>query len=122
MTTESIVAELAKIGFANMGDYLAEDDEGNVVVDITGMTADEAAVLSEVRTETYMKGRGDAAVPVTKVYIKKYDKKAALDSLARVKGMFNDSIEVTGEMSLVERLNRGRLRASKQKVEGEDEG
>lgn len=88
VTVERIVAEYAKIGFANMLDYIRVTPEGDGWVDLSSLTREQAAAIGEMTVEDYKDGRGDDARDVRRVKFKLSDKKAALDSLAKHLGMF----------------------------------
>jgi len=92
VTAERVVAEYAKLAFANMADYV-NVHEGDPFTDLTGCDRDKFAAISELTSETYTDGRGEDARDVKKVKLKLHDKKAALDSLGRHLGMFVDKIE-----------------------------
>lgn len=113
LTEEWIIQRMMHI--ANAGEVLAKfkkvNHKGELYWDFTGATAKDLAVISEMTTDTYMEGRGEDGRAVKKVSVKASDPKSALDSLMRHKGMFNDKVTHAGEVSLVERLQRGRERA-----------
>ena len=112
VSQERIVEEYAKIAFFNKGDFMVQTDDGHVIMDISNMTPDETAAISEYVVEEYKEGRGGDKREIRKVRIKEYDKLRALDSLARIKGMFDDKLNVSGKVSLVERINKGRKRVA----------
>jgi phage terminase small subunit len=90
VTTERLVAELARIGFSNIEDYLTIDSNGEPKIDLAKATRDEKSVISEIMVDTYMDGRGEDAREVRRVRIKLHDKIAALNSLGRHLGLFAD--------------------------------
>jgi len=100
VTAESIVAELAKLGFANMGDYMKATSGGDPYLDFAGLTRDQTAALAEVTVEDFTDGRGDDARDVKRVKLKLWDKRAALVDLGKHLGMFVDRSEtkVSGEV------------------------
>jgi phage terminase small subunit len=73
VTADAVVAELAKIGFANMQDYL---QDGFSLQDIQKLTRDQAAAIQEITID------GD------KVRFKLADKRAALVDIGRHLGIF----------------------------------
>lgn len=98
ITAEKVVAEYAKLGFANMLDYIRIQD-GSPVVDMSAITRDHGAAIGEVTSEVYMERTGDEDNPVTPVKRTKFklaDKKGALDSLAKHLGMFTEKHEHSG--------------------------
>jgi len=91
VTADRVRQELAKLAFSNMGDYLLP--EGNI--DLTRLTADQAAAIQEVTVDEAGGGSGDGQrAKVQRVRIKLADKGAALERLARHLGMFNDKLTV----------------------------
>lgn len=94
VTVQSIVEELAKIGFANMLDYVTLEPDGDAVLDLTRLTRDQAAAISEVIVAEYKGRRGAKARGMRKVKFKLYDKKAALINLGNHLGMFKDKAEL----------------------------
>ncbi|MDE2103723.1 MAG: terminase small subunit [Patescibacteria group bacterium] len=107
VTVDGIVQELAKIGFANIGNYLAKDAEGNVTpsLDISNCTPDQLAALESIQYEEVVIAKtvgGEEQAPVTakqrKVKFKLHDKKGALvDLLRQFGGQFNKEQANTGE-------------------------
>lgn len=107
VTQEKIVAEYAKLAFSNTLDYVRVTDEGDAVIDLSALTRDQAAAISELTVEEYMDGRGEDAREVKRIKFKLADKRGALDSLGKHLGMFIERHEhtVTG-MSDAERADR----------------
>lgn len=134
VTEARITAELAKLAFTNMGDLLEVNEDGSAYLDLNSMTDAHRAALVEYQAETYTdKGLGEncneellplsgetgpgietndgyRTVRVLKSKIKFASKQAALDSLARILGMFKDKVEVSGVTSLVDRVAAARKR------------
>jgi len=96
ITAEKVLTELAKIGFANMADYMKTTADGDPYLDFSALSRDQAAALSEVTVEDYVDGRGKDARNVKKVKFKLYDKRAALVDIGKHIGMFKERHEVTG--------------------------
>jgi phage terminase small subunit len=117
ITVERIEQEYAKIAFANLGDLLEIGDDGSAVLDLAGMTPEQRAAVSEYNVETYNERAedGEGVTPVKRYKVKFHDKKAALDALAKIRGMFTEKVEVKGELSLIEKIAAGRKRALAQK-------
>lgn len=97
VTQERIVAELAKIGFANMLDFIRVGEDGDAFVDLSKLTREQAAAIAEVTVEDFLDGRGEDAREVRRVKFKLSDKQGALEKLARHLGMFKDRVELTGK-------------------------
>ena len=88
ISQERIVAELARIGFSNIGDYLAFGPDGVLLKDSLNLSRAQLSAVSEV-TETKTEVGGS-------VKFKLHDKLAALEKLAKHLGMFKDKVELTG--------------------------
>lgn len=113
ITPEKVLAEISRLAFSNPGDmFLALEQSGH---DLSALTIDQRAALTSFVTETFSKGRGKNAVPVTKRKIGTADKLRALDMLARHLALYNDSLELRGAQSIVERLRAGRDRMARAK-------
>ena len=50
--------------------------------------------IQSIDIETFNRGRGKDAVPGTKVKVKLVDKKGSADMLARIRGQYQDSLEM----------------------------
>lgn len=118
VTAEAVVAELAKLGFANMSDYMRVGEDGAPRLDFAGLTRDQMAALSEVTVEEVVTnegpgeaqsadwlGEGEAPKSdpeeveqfraVRKVKFKLWDKRAALVDLGRHLGIFEADKKLT---------------------------
>jgi phage terminase small subunit len=89
ITSDRVLNELAKIGFANMADYV-QIVGGEPVIDLSSMTRDQAAAINEVTVEDFKDGRGEDARDVRRVKFKLSDKRAALVDIGKHLGMFKD--------------------------------
>src|SRR5208283_714778 len=88
--------ELAKIGFANMQDYMGSTPGGGPYLDFSKLTRDQAAALAEVTVDDFVDGRGENARAVKRVKFKLHDKRAALVDLGGHLGMFQDGNQAAG--------------------------
>jgi phage terminase small subunit len=96
ITKESILAELARIGFANMQDYVQPTAAGDVVVNVSALSRDQAAAIQEVIVD-HQAGGGDDKAGVRRVRLKLHDKRAALVDLGKHLGLFVERRHVTTE-------------------------
>ena len=94
ITKERVLEELARIGFANMIDYITIGKDGDPFVDLSALTREQAAAVSEVTVEDFKDGRGEDARDVRRVKFKLHDKKSALVDIGKHLGMFIDRSEV----------------------------
>ena len=104
VTVERILSELAKIGFANIYDYIRTTGDGNAYVDLTALTREQAAAIQEIVVEEYTEGKGEQKRDVRKTKFKLLDKRAALVDMGKHIGMFIERKEVgaPGEFSKME--------------------
>lgn len=103
VTIERVLSELAKIGFANIADYLDLSGDAPVIA-LAAVSRDKLAALSEISTETAMeRSSGDEPREVRKVRIKMWDKKGALVDLGKHLGMFREKIDQPAETVIVVR-------------------
>ena len=105
VTADWIIERLKLIAGADLADLLVINDDGTGHPDLNKLTPGLRAALSGFESDAF----GD----VTKIKVKLSDKLRALEMLARHLGMFNDKLELAGELSLEDRLNAGRERAMK---------
>lgn len=97
ITADRVLAELALLGFANMEDYIRIDNDGDPYINLSELTREQAAAISEVAVDDYTEGRGKNARDVRKVRIKFHDKKGALVEIGKHLGMFVERHELTGK-------------------------
>jgi phage terminase small subunit len=83
LSADKIVAELTKIGFANMADYTRLTSGGDRVIDLSAVTRDQLAAVTEIVVEDYADGRGEDAREVRRTKLKLHDKKGALVDLLK---------------------------------------
>jgi phage terminase small subunit len=100
LTSDMVIDELRKIGFANMADYMKAGPGGDPYLDFSALTRDQTAALHEVTVEDYVDGRGDDARDVKRVKFKLYDKRAALVDLGRHLGLFEIKHRIDGKVEV----------------------
>ncbi len=86
ITADRVVQELARIAFANAGDFFDWSPEGITIKARADLTHEQQAVVVEV-SETKTDHGGT-------IRVKLGDKLAALDKLARHLGMFTDNVNL----------------------------
>jgi phage terminase small subunit len=97
LTGDMVIAELRKIGFANMQDYMGSTEDGDPFLDFSALTRDQAAALQEVTVDEYVEGRGEESRAVKRVKFKLADKRAALVDLGKHLKLFVERHEHTGK-------------------------
>lgn len=85
VTAERVIAELAKVGFSNLKEYL---DATNGIVNLRDLSDDVTAAVESIQTDIRHDG-GDSEGYTEKVKIKLYSKLNALDSLGKHLDIFN---------------------------------
>jgi phage terminase small subunit len=96
VTQDRVIAEMARLGFANMLDYIAVQADGTAYVDLEHLTRDQAAAIAEMTVEEFKDGRGEDARDVKRVKIKLADKLGPLTQLGRHTGLFPTRMEHSG--------------------------
>lgn len=97
ITPDRILAEYAKIAFANVLDYTRVDGSGtDLFCDFTGADPDHFAAVAEVTTRTTTKKVDDEPEVTRETRIKLHDKKGALDSIAKITGLMTDGVRLLG--------------------------
>ena len=91
LSSESVLGELMRLGFANMLDYLSFADGAPPRVDLSRLTRDQACAIAEVNVTTRQERGKDAEV--TQVRFKLADKRQALVELGKHLGLFKERPE-----------------------------
>lgn len=97
ITIERVLTELAKIGFANMLDYVTINALGEPIIDLSALDRDQAAAIQEVIVDTHSEREGEDSIAVRRVRFKLLDKRAALVDIGKHLGMFKERVEHTGK-------------------------
>jgi phage terminase small subunit len=97
ITIGRVLEELAKIGFANIADYV-DVSTGEPRINLADVPPDKLAAISSIETETQL--RGDSEDGVRKVKIRLWDKRAALVDMGKHLGMFIERSEVKHTLTL----------------------
>ena len=93
ITQKMVVDELAKLGFANFGDYMEVGPNGDPTLNFSDLSRDQTAALTEVTVSTSKVGD----IENKSVKFKLADKRAALVDLGKHLGMFVERKEITGK-------------------------
>ena len=83
-----------------MLDYLDTGNGDQPYIDLSKLTRDQAAALSEVTSKRYFEGKGEDAIPIVETKIKLSDKRGALELLGKHLGIFKDAAPVNVNLSL----------------------
>lgn len=120
ITADRVLAEYAKIAFADIGEIFSEDGE---LLHIKAMPPGVRAAISSFDVETSERGEG-AILNIAK--IKMLDKTGALNQIGRHLGLFNDKLELSGKVDVANSIlaARQRLKAARNNKpadEGDDD-
>lgn len=102
VTADRVLKELAKLAFSNTEDYITVNEDGLASVDLSKLTRDQAAAITEITVETrkeYGSKEADAAT-IEKVRFKLADKGINLERLGKHLKLFTDKVEHTGSLSV----------------------
>jgi phage terminase small subunit len=98
ISADSVVAELAKIGFASMRRFISIDRDGQPSINLANTPDDDLDALSEVSTETVMEGPPDGKqYKVRKTRVRMHSKLDALRHLAEHVGVFDKANRVKAD-------------------------
>jgi len=113
VTLDWIVQRLKAIADANIGDMLDIYSDGSAKINFNKLTPELRIALSKFDADSYAEGRGRNAQEIKKLKVGFSDKVRALELLIRHLGLSKErnTLEVSGEVSMVEALQRGRSRA-----------
>ncbi|MGE0421641.1 MAG: terminase small subunit [Reyranellaceae bacterium] len=110
VTEQRVIAEFAKLAFANLDDFIEVPADGIARVELAKADRTRRAALTQVVVEEY-ENRSGSGERARRVRIKIASKQHALDSLARYLGLFIDRSEVTITDNLGDDLAAARKRA-----------
>lgn len=108
ITQDKVLKELAKIGFADIKDYLSYRTAKTVVEydKETGEPIIDYAEIIDLIDSSEVEGRAIQEVSINSRGIftfKLYDKQKALELIGRHLGMFNDKLELSGTVDISEK-------------------
>jgi phage terminase small subunit len=117
VTADAVLQELAKIAFANMKDCLSVGEDGSIAVDISRITAAQAAALADLRIDECVSEKGR----VRRTRLKLASKTRALELLGKHLKLWTDrSQESNGYLDgLAERIREARQRVLRNMSEAE---
>ena len=87
ITADRVLQEYARIGFASVSDFTRITEDGDPAIDLSDMTPDQWAAVSEVQVEDFKSGRGEDARDVRRIKVKAHDKLGALNAMSKHLGM-----------------------------------
>lgn len=114
ITAERVKAELAKMAFANMEDYVIHEN-GDITPHLSNCTRDQMAAVQEFTVDaTGGSGDGERKL-VMRTRLKLADKTRALELLGRCKdlSLFENKVELTASDDILSAIMEGRKRVAK---------
>lgn len=94
LKAEHVIEELRRLAYSNLHDYIRIDGNGQADIDLSKLTRDQAAAISEITVDT-TGGTGDGERrKVLRTKIKLVDKTKNLELLARHLGMLNERLQM----------------------------
>lgn len=111
ITREKWLAEVAKVGFFNMGDALHVTGEGDPFIDLSKLSREQMAAIAEAEVHDYTDGRGDDARNVRKVKVKAHSKLGALETIGKHFGFLKERVEISADTDFFEAMLAARARA-----------
>lgn len=106
---ERIDEEVMKLAFANMGDYVAVDEDGKAKgIALSEITREQWAAVQEIKEDT-AGGAGDGERKlILRTTLKLSDKTKNLELLYRRLGLLKEKVEHSGLESIVDAIAKGR--------------
>ena len=122
ISKERILEELGHIGFANMADFFVIQKDGTPILDLSGLTREQLAAVSEMTVDTYVSGAGEDAQTVKTVKVKLAPKLGPLELLGKNQKLWTDPADAGSIVDLATEINRRRQarRKAKQTEEGQE--
>jgi phage terminase small subunit len=113
ISAENVLAELAKLAFSNMGDYVEPNEAGTQLVpNFKNLSREQMACIQEIKVDE-TGGQGDGKRErVQRTTFKLADKGLNLERLGRHLKLFTDKIEVSAAEEIIRKLSEGRKRLS----------
>ncbi len=113
ITLDWITNKLKAILDADIGDMLDIYSDGSAKYNFNKMTPALRVALSKFSVDSYTEGRGAVAQEVKRMRVDFADKVKAAELLIRHLGLSKEkaSLEISGEVSMVDAIQRGRARA-----------
>lgn len=102
VTADSVITELAKLGFANMMDYITIGNDGSALVDFSALDRDKAAAIQEVIVDEYVERTGEDSdgkptfERVKRIRFKLAEKRGSLELLGKHLKLFTEKHEHSG--------------------------
>ncbi len=106
LDAEKVLSELSKRAFAKFLDYVRITEDGDVLVDLSKVTRDQAAAIHEITVDEHIEGKGKDKRKVRRTRFKLADKDRSLELLGKYLKLFTEVHHHTGSVTLAERMQR----------------
>lgn len=106
ITADTVLQELAKIAFSNMKDCWSVREDGSIYVDLSRITAIQAAGLADLRIDEYESATGC----IRRTRVRLGQKTRALELLGKHLRLWADQPKEKHNLSLVEAMKKARER------------
>lgn len=119
LTDDWIIERYQRIADADLGELLEVQEDGTAWVDMSALTQDQKSALSEydsIVSYGQPDEDGNPAPKVVKAKVRFHDKLAALNALARIRGMLKDKLDITVGLTLGDKVQQARQRLVEQKT------
>src|SRR5579863_5757586 len=95
ISADRVLGELAKLAFANMADYVAIQEDGSAIIDLSHVSREQLAAVEQLETREYFENEkyeddAQAGQRVRKIKFKLSNKREALELLGKHLRLFND--------------------------------
>ncbi len=107
---DRVVEELQRIAFSNMLDYMQPDEDGNMRMDFSNVTRDQAAAIQEISEDTTGGQNDGERKLVLRTRFKLADKLRAMELLGKYLGMYQERVRVDVNVSISDALENARKR------------
>lgn len=101
ITADRVLAEIASVAFADIGDYVRIGEDGTPYVDFSAASEVGTKAIASVDQEVYVTGNEETP-PVKRTKIRLHDKLGALDKLCRHLGLYKDSLQIAGSVEVTD--------------------
>lgn len=118
LSADAVLAEVGRMAFSNLHDFVTVSDDGYCYVDLKDVTREQMAVLSSMEVidmppVTLMGTDGEKLQrQVLKVKFKMWDKMKSLEMLMKHFDLLKDKVEVEGLDKMIDALHAGRARVA----------
>jgi len=105
MSSNEVLKRLTDWGRGSIAPFLKADDYSQSLDVSTESAQDNLQLIKKIKQNDTVRTTDDDETVTNRTFeIELHDAKDAVDKIARIRGMYNDSLQVTGEISLFDAL------------------